>query len=117
MSCRRSQQHSFLQRPACFSVLYLDFESESRRGDETLADTEEVAGEVILVQRQFMVQHRLRHRRDCVKTETWKTSATTRALFLCVCEIVHGDVCISIVREGVSRSQFLVVIFNQNCGG
>lgn len=97
------------------SVLHLDLEPESHRGDETHRGTEEVVGEVTLVQRQFMVQHRLRHRRDRVKTQTQNTSATTSAVCVCVC--AHADVCISTVREGVSSSQFLVVIFNQCCGG
>lgn len=40
-------------------------------------------------------------------------------LWICVFDsvIVRADVCISTVREGGSSSQFLVVIFNQNCGG
>lgn len=63
----------------------------------------------------------LRHRRDRVKTQTLNTSATTSAVFvkLCVCVsvTVYADLCISTVREGGSSSQFLVVIFNQNCGG
>lgn len=102
-------------------MLHLDLESDNHRGDETHTDTEEVVGEVTLVQRQFMVQHRLRHRRGRVKTQTRNTSATTSAVFVnlhvCVSVLVHADVCISTVREGVRSSQFLVVIFNQNCGG
>ncbi len=101
-------------------MLHLDLESDNHRGDETHTDTEEVVGEVTHVQRQFMVQHTLRHRRDRVKTQTRNTSATTSTLFmnLCVCVsvIVHADVCISTVRERGSSSQFLVVIFNHNCG-
>ena len=98
---------SLLRRTVCSSALRLGFESESCRGDETLTDTEEVAAEVTPVQTQFMVKHRLRPRRDCVKTETWKTSAATRALpVMCVCVsvTVHADVRIRTVREGVSGS-------------
>jgi len=94
-------------------VPHLNLESESHRGDETHTDAEEVVGEVTPVQRQFMVQHQLRHRRGRVKTQTQNASATTSAVFL----NALADVCITSVREEVSRSQFLVVIFNQNCGG
>lgn len=50
---------------------------------------------------------------EAVSKQTLKVSATTSAMFV----NVHADVCVIVVREGVSSSQFLVVIFNQNCGG
>lgn len=66
-------------------MLHLDLESDNRSRDETHTDTEEVVGEVTLVQRQFMVQHTLRHRRGRVKTQTRNTSATASAAFVNLC--------------------------------
>lgn len=51
--------------------------------------------------------------RPCQNTDSEYLSHHQR----CVCVCAHADVCISTVREGVSSSQFLVVIFNQCCGG
>lgn len=50
---------------------------------------------------------------EAVSKQTLKVSATTSAVFV----NVHADVRVIVVREGASSSQFLVVIFNQNCGG
>lgn len=61
-----------------------------------------------------MVQHRLRHRRGRVITRSANASATTTGeAFVSA----HADVCVGFVTEGASSSQFLLVIFNQNCGG
>lgn len=65
-------------------MLHLELESYNHRGDETHTDTEEVVGEVTLVQRQFMVRHTLRHTQNRVKTQSRNTSATTSE-FQCVC--------------------------------
>lgn len=89
------------------SVLHLDLEPESHRGDETHRGTEEVVGEVTLVQRQFMVQHRLRHRRDRVKTQTQNTSATTSAV--CVC--VHMQMCALVPWERESAAHSSLSLF------
>lgn len=99
-------------------MLHLDLESDNHRGDETHTDTEEVVGEVTLVQRQFMVRHTLHHRQNHVKTCTRNTSATTSAVFVKFCvyvsEIVHADMCISTVRDEavahISMSLFLTRI-------
>lgn len=103
-------------------MLHLDLESDNHRGDETHTDTEEVVGEVTLVQRQFMVQHRLRHRRDRVKTQTRNIPQPPPALCLWICVCVSVWLCMQMCalvpweKESVA-AQFLVVIFNQNCGG
>lgn len=81
-------------------MFHLNLQPVNHKGDVTHTDTEEAVGEVTPAQRQFMVQHTLRHRRDRVKTQTRNTSATaSTAVFvnLCVCTIVHADVCSGIV--------------------
>lgn len=92
-------------------MLHLDLESYNHRGDETHIDTEEVVGEVSLVQRPFMVQRTVHHRQNHVKTKSWNTSATTSEFQRvcqcdCACRCVHQHC----ERRG-SSSHFLVVIF------
>lgn len=98
-------------------MLHLNLESESRRGDDTHThmhtDRGSGGGGHSSAETVYGTTHTLHHRRRCVKTQTQDASAATSAVVV----NAQADVCISTVREGVSSSLFLVVIFNQHCGG